>query len=33
MSFPPPRPPTKAETKVSPLIEQTEGSLYPYWDL
>lgn len=33
MSEHPPRPPTKAETKVSPLAEVTKGNLYPYWDL
>lgn len=27
------RPPIKAESKVSPIIEFSNGSLYPYWDL
>ena len=27
------RAPIKAEVKVSPLIELSNGSLYPYWDL
>ena len=27
------RGPTKAETKVSPLVEMSNGNLYPYWDL
>ena len=33
MSEPVTRPPTPAKTKVSPLIELSNGSLYPYWNL
>lgn len=27
------RPPTPAKYRVSPLIELSNGSLYPYWNL